>query len=392
MPLGERGDGGDARDADQLLDALIVSEEEEAVVDDGRAEGGSEEVAAVLGFAGGAGKIVASVQAFVAEELEEGAVDGIGAGARGDVDDAAVEAAELGRDVVGLDGELLDVVEDGEEGDLAGFGLQGGDAVVEVLVGAGTAAVDAGEEGAGGELDAGREGGELYEVARVERHRDDGGAGDVGLDLARLCLEEGRVAVDGYGLAVASRAEDEVGVDGLAEDDGDAGAAEMLESRRCHVDAIDARVEIGEEVVACAGAGGGLMQVGRGLGQLDLGAEYGGAGGVQHAASDIGCNLSKAGGAAREQDKAKDVKCRVKLHESQSWARRADLDPAMDGRWMGAGRAESEDIEFSQDASRRCNEFMRLKTYRQTDWFCGSLLSGSFSNVFFRKDHRGAQS
>ena len=68
----------------------------------------------------------------------------VGAGAGGDVDDSAVEAAELGGDVVGLDGELLDVVDDGEEGDLAGLGLEGGDAVEDVLVGAGAAAVDAG--------------------------------------------------------------------------------------------------------------------------------------------------------------------------------------------------------------------------------------------------------
>ena len=151
--------------------------------------------------AGGGGEVVAGVEVLVAEELEEAAVDGVGAGAGGDVDDAAVETAELGGDVVGLDGELLDVVEDGEEGDLAGLGLEGGDAVVEVFVGAGAAAVDAGKEGAGRKFDAGCEGGELDEVAGVERHRDDGGAGDVGLDVAGLGLEERGVGVDGDGLA-----------------------------------------------------------------------------------------------------------------------------------------------------------------------------------------------
>ena len=122
-------------------------------MEDGAADGAAVEVAAVLGFAGDGGdggEVVAGVEVFVAEELEEAAVEGVGAGAGGDVDDAAVEAAELGGDVVGFDGELLDGVEDGEEGDLAGLGLKGGDAVVEILVGAGTAAVDAGEERAGG--------------------------------------------------------------------------------------------------------------------------------------------------------------------------------------------------------------------------------------------------
>ena len=142
------------------------------------------EVAAVLGLAGvGQDEVVAGVEVFVAEELEEAAVDLVGAGARGYVNDAAVEAAELGGDVVGLDGELLDVVEDGEEGHLAGLGLEGGDAVVEVLVGARAAAVDAREERAGGQLDAGRELGEIDEVAAVERDGDDGRAGDVGFDV-----------------------------------------------------------------------------------------------------------------------------------------------------------------------------------------------------------------
>ena len=190
LALGEGGDGGDAGDADELADSLVVAEEEEAVAEDGEAEGSAIEVAAVLGLAAGGGEVVAGVEVFVAEELEEAAVEGVGAGAGGDVDDAAVEAAELGGDVVGFDGEFLNVVEDGEEGDLAGLGLQGGDAVVEVLVGAGAAAVDAREQCAGGQLDAGGEGGELDEVAGVERHGDNDGMGDVGLDVGGGGLEE----------------------------------------------------------------------------------------------------------------------------------------------------------------------------------------------------------
>ena len=53
LALVERGDGGDDGAADELLDALVVAEEEEAVVEDGRAEGGAVEVAAVLGLARG---------------------------------------------------------------------------------------------------------------------------------------------------------------------------------------------------------------------------------------------------------------------------------------------------------------------------------------------------
>ena len=77
-------------------------------------------------------------------------MDRIGAGARGDVDDASVEAAKLRGRVAGFDRELFDVVEDGEESNLAGFGLQRGDAIVEIFVGAWAAAVDAGKKRAGG--------------------------------------------------------------------------------------------------------------------------------------------------------------------------------------------------------------------------------------------------
>ena len=59
------------------------------------------------------------------------------------VDHAAVEPAELGRRAVALDLELLNRVDDREERHLAGLGLQHGDAVEQVFVGARPAAVDA---------------------------------------------------------------------------------------------------------------------------------------------------------------------------------------------------------------------------------------------------------
>ena len=113
-----------------------------------------------------------------------------------DIDDASVEAAELGGDVVGFDGEFLDVVEDGEEGNLSGFGLEGGDAVVEILVGAWASAVDARKQGSGRKFDAGGERSELHEVAGIERHGDDDGMGDVGLDITGGGLQQGQVAGD----------------------------------------------------------------------------------------------------------------------------------------------------------------------------------------------------
>ncbi len=128
-----------------MADPLEVAEEEEAVVEDGQAERSAIEVAPVLGLAAGGGEVVAGVEIFVAKEFEEAAVECVGSGACGDVDDASVEATELGGDVIGFDGEFLDVVEDGEEGNLSGLGLEGGDAIVEILIRAGASAVDAGQ-------------------------------------------------------------------------------------------------------------------------------------------------------------------------------------------------------------------------------------------------------
>ena len=157
LALIERGDGGDAGDADQLADALIIAEEEEAIMQDGAAEGRAIEIAPVFRLGAGGREIIACVQIFVAEVFEEAAVKGVRPGASGHVHDAAVEASELGRHVVGFDGEFLDVVEDGKVGDLAGFGLQCGDAVEQIFIGARTASVDAGQERAGRQFDAGSE-------------------------------------------------------------------------------------------------------------------------------------------------------------------------------------------------------------------------------------------
>ena len=130
-------------------------------------------------------------------------MEGVRSGARGDVDDAAVESAELGGNVVGSTGERLNVVDDGEVDDLAGFGLQGGDAVEEILVSSRTAAIDARQDGAGRQFDAGSEGCELNEVARVQRHGDDGGPGDIGLYVAGCRLQQRGIAGDLDGLLIS---------------------------------------------------------------------------------------------------------------------------------------------------------------------------------------------
>ena len=266
---------------------------------DGGAEGSAVLVAAVLGLAcGDAGEVVAGVEVFVAEEVVYGAVELAGSGACGEIDDAAVEAAELGGDVVGFDVELADVVEDGEEGDLAGLGLEGGDAVEEVLVGAGAAAVDAGEQGSGRKGYAGCEGGELDEVTAVEWNGRDGGGGDDGLDVAGLRLEKRGVGSDGDGAGVGAEGELEIEAGGGSGGEVDAFADETLEAGCCDFDTVGSGLEGGEGVGAVCGGGGGAEGGAGGLGCGDVGCGEGEAGGVGDAAFELGGDLGAERGGA----------------------------------------------------------------------------------------------
>ena len=112
--LGECGNGRGNRLADELLDALVIAKDEQAVMQDRATQRRSVEIAAILRLArngGGGREVVAGVQGLIAEVFEEAAVDRVRAGAGSDIDDSAVEAAEFGGHVVGLHGELRDVVE-----------------------------------------------------------------------------------------------------------------------------------------------------------------------------------------------------------------------------------------------------------------------------------------
>ena len=118
-------------------------------------------------------KEVPRVQRLVAEELEAAAVKRVRAGLGRQVDDAAVEAAELGGRAVALDLELLNRVDDREERDLAGLRLQHRDAVEQILVGARPAAVDARQLRVGRQRHAGRERRQRDEGAAVQRQLHD---------------------------------------------------------------------------------------------------------------------------------------------------------------------------------------------------------------------------
>ena len=245
VALGDGGNGRDAGDADRLLLALVAAEEEEAIAQKWRPKHAPVLVAAILGLAcGRAGEEVARVQCLVAEELVEAAVQVVRSGAGGEIDDSTIEAAELSGHVVGLDVELLDIVDDGKEGDLAGLRLQGGDAIEKIFVGAWAATVDARQKSSGWKRDAGGEGCELDEVASIERKRNDGRAGDGGGDVAGLRLQKWRVRGDGDDLLGLSGAQRELDAGGVAGADADVAADEPGKAGGLNGDLVEAGHEL----------------------------------------------------------------------------------------------------------------------------------------------------
>ena len=232
------GDEGDEGLAEVLAVAFVVGEEEELVLAEGATEGGAEVVALELGDAG-AVEVVAGVEVAVAEELVDGAVEGVGAAGGDDGDLRAVALAVGGGVGVGDDVELADAV-DAEE--LAG-GAAGGvvdergsgvlDAVEEeeivlrAAAGDGEHAADRGVGGAGaaaalvGVVDgAGVEQDELVVGAAVEGELLDLAGVDQAGGLFGGGVDDGLGVVDVDGLA-AGDGESEVEIEGLADGEGE---------------------------------------------------------------------------------------------------------------------------------------------------------------------------
>jgi hypothetical protein len=235
------GTGRDHRPADRLPLSLVVDEEERPIAHDRPAEHAAELIAAELRLLGvRRGEDVARVQRLVTEELERRAMEGVGARLGRQVDDAAIEAAELGWRTVRFDRELLDRVDRREERDLTGLGLQHRDAVEQILVRARPSAVDARELRGRRQRHPGREGGKRDEAAPVQRqgrhfclrhHLPEAG----GRALQR------RIGRDGDALADAADGQLEIEADGFARLDADALAAHGPEPAEGDVDTIGAR-------------------------------------------------------------------------------------------------------------------------------------------------------
>ena len=194
-------------DAEMLAHPFVVGEDEELVFDDGRAEAIAELVALErLGFGR---EEVAGVEGVVAEEFVDAAVDLVGAGLGGDVDDAG-GVAEFGLEEIALDLEFLDGVEGRVDGGVADARVAEFDAVEQVAGGAFALAADedaavgalggggdeAGRAFAGRDLgdDAGRERAEGEVIAAVQGKVFDGALGD---QLA----EGGGVGVGDFGVS-----------------------------------------------------------------------------------------------------------------------------------------------------------------------------------------------
>ncbi len=145
LPLQQRRHRRDHRAADGLPLALVVDEEERPVAANRAADDAAELVAAErrLDGIGRARRSCGRSAPRARKNSNTVPCNGVAAGLGRQVDDAAVEAAELGRRAVALDLELLDGVDVRKERHLAGLGLQHRDAVEQIFVGARPAAVDA---------------------------------------------------------------------------------------------------------------------------------------------------------------------------------------------------------------------------------------------------------
>src|SRR5262249_20988991 len=149
---------------------LIVNKEERAVLDQRAAEHAPVLTASVVRlYRIAALEKVGGIELLVAKKLEHVALKGIATRLGGEIDDAAVEPAKLGRWAVALDLELLDGVDHREVRHLPGLRLEHGDAVVEILIRPRSPSVDARQGGIRWQRDSRDDGGEHDEKATVQR-------------------------------------------------------------------------------------------------------------------------------------------------------------------------------------------------------------------------------
>ncbi len=270
-------------DRDLRAAAVVVQEEEGLVLDDRAAQGGAEVVVGVLRLGGREGRD--GGQAARPVEPVGAAAVLVRAALADEVDHAAAGAAELGRGVGGDDLELLQGLGGGEEDHRVDQALVVVDAVVVVGVallahavdGQGRAADFAVAEGLGvargaagvaagdAAVDAGGQGGQLGEVAAVERQVLDLAGVDDRADGRGALVDDGRGAHHLDHLAHLAELEAQVEAGHVVDLQGHA-RADGLEAAQLGLDGVGADRQGGEDVVPLGVRDDGLGRVRGGVG------------------------------------------------------------------------------------------------------------------------------
>ncbi len=314
--LEQRGHGGEIVFALDLAVELEREIEERLVVTvvevrnpDGAGEIATELVAAEFRFGGEAGAGVevvdGRVEEVVADVVERGSVEAVGAVLDGEVDDAAGEAAILGAVVGGLHAELLNGVERRRDLRAGVAGIFVVDAV-DVDAG-GVGARPAGDVGCAlgfdlGGLDAGDGEGEVVEVAAVEGNLGDfDGRDDIALGHVFGVDETDVVGGDGDGGGDVANLELNVEAGGLVGLQLEVLLGGGLEAGHGDGHVIQTGIERGDGVLALAGGGDGPDLVSAGVAD-----GHGGAG--DDGARDVGDAADESGGRRLRVHRAGDDK------------------------------------------------------------------------------------
>ena len=294
--------------------ALIAAEEEQLVLDDGAADDAAELIALQRVAVGG--EIVLGVEVVVAEEVEDRAVEGIGSGARDDVDDRAGMEAVLRGEAGGLHAEFLNGIGEWERQVHVGERVGVVGAVHQVLGLGALAAGDGERDFAGIVLGAdvvarGRGGGGAGKQNQVRRLPAVEGNVDHALrvdDLRYgliLGLHHGGRGVHLDGLGGSAHFEADVNAQVVADLDDDAGLHEGLKSLLADAELIRSHGKVGKAVSAVGSAGDGALQSGVGLGGFDLGAGDDSSIGVGDGALDLAAadrlGMQSRGGCEKEK-------------------------------------------------------------------------------------------